>query len=491
MTAEAASRRGPEEAHLAIERFLKASNMPAIQEAGDESILLIPGSYAIGHTRGVLTIEAWNSGRHLSRKITGIEEERPGRLTLAVEKFAKRTGTAVLFDAARAGCERIERRGSRQSFRERFRRFLHRTYTDWRLTELTTEPDLSRSLSPSYPRGAIRRGRCSWAVIAAPPGPDAAGVLTFGLIWLDYLRRRDTHLSVMGLILYLPEGLELTPCLRIRYLDPAAAAFQVYVYSESADAEVDPRDHGNLATGLEACRMPAEPPPDVAALGTLPGVAVCAGAEGSLSYRVNGLEFARFASGRLLAGLETKREVGSSNLREVERLAAELIRVREAGSPAVHPLYRRNPEAWLESQIRRRIENIDASLTPRPVYGQVPAMAGRDRAVLDLLAADRSGRLAVLEVKASEDPHLPLQALDYWMRVDWHARCGDFARAGYFRGIQLRSESPRLLLIAPALEFHPTIEAVVRFFSPSIEVLRIGVSADWRSEPRVMFRLGE
>jgi hypothetical protein len=436
-----------------------------------------------------LTIEAWDSERHLARKITGIEDERPGRLTLAIEKFAKRAGTLALFDTARAGGDVIERRGSRRTFRERFRRFLQRTYPDWRLAELSTEPDLQRSLSPTYPRAALVRGQSCWAAIAAGPGPDAAGVLTYGLIWLDYLRRRETGLTVKGLILYLPDGAELVTCLRIRYLDPSRSAFQVYVYSANAEQEVDPRDHGNLATRLEVCATRAAASEACAHLAALPGVNACEAADGSISYRVNGLEFARLASGRLTYGLATKRELSSENLRETALLAAELARVRSAESASTHPLYRRNPEAWLEARIRAHIEAVDAALLPEPIYGQVPAMAGCDRGVLDLLAADRCGRLAVLEIKASEDPHLPLQALDYWMRVDWHARRGDFGRCGYFPGVKLGAEPPRLLLIAPALEFHPTVETVIGFFSPSVEVVRIGVGADWRREPRVMFRL--
>ena len=61
--------------------------------------------------------------------------------------------------------------------------------------------------------------------------------------------------------------------------------------------------------------------------------------------------------------------------------------------------------------------------------------------------------------------------------------------AGYFPGIALRPEPPRLLLIAPALDFHPTTETVLRFFSPQIDITRIGLSADWRDHPRIMFRL--
>jgi hypothetical protein len=43
----------------------------------------------------------------------------------------------------------------------------------------------------------------------------------------------------------------------------------------------------------------------------------------------------------------------------------------------------------------------------------VPALAGGDRGVLDLLGITRQGRLVVIELKASEDIQMPLQAVDY------------------------------------------------------------------------------
>lgn len=132
---------------------------------------------------------------------------------------------------------------------------------------------------------------------------------------------------------------------------------------------------------------------------------------------------------------------------------------------------------------------MDASLLPEPVYDQVPAFAGGERGILDLLAIDRAGRLAVLELKASADPHLPLQALDYWIRVKWHLDRGEFAAGGYFPGMEVRPEAPRLLLVAPSLEFHPTTEALLGYFSPSIEVERIGLAVEWRQGLHVMFRL--
>jgi hypothetical protein len=168
--------------------------------------------------------------------------------------------------------------------------------------------------------------------------------------------------------------------------------------------------------------------------------------------------------------------------------ARELARLRSPeAADRRHPRYLRNPEAWLESQVRTHIQEIDATLVPAPIYGQVPAFAAADRGVLDLLAIDTSGRLAVIELKASEDVHLPLQALDYWMRVRWHVE-HDFQRNGYFPGQELRNEPPRLLLVSPALDFHSSNELVLRYFSPAIPVERLGVGLQWRRELKVMYR---
>ena len=52
-----------------------------------------------------------------------------------------------------------------------------------------------------------------------------------------------------------------------------------------------------------------------------------------------------------------------------------------------------------------------------------------------------------------------------------------------------RAESPNPSAFAPALEFHPTTEAVLAYFGRDVQVERIGLAADWRSELRIMFRL--
>jgi hypothetical protein len=415
-----------------IERFLASSGEPLLTEDGEGLFSLQTGSYALEETSGRLTIQAWNETRTLARRVTGIESEGRGLLTLSVERFGKRAGVLTLIDAARPSTKQHHRESTRLEVRETFRRFLHRWYPEYQLAELTTGALLNESLSPNFPRAFLRRGSEGWAAIAAPDDPLLADrALTFGLIWLDYLRRREKSRGkastkgrtkgssreclVRGLILYLPAGSERTTCLRLRYLDPGAADYRVWSYtSEGLDFPLDLADYGNLDTEVEPCRGLSDTP-----------------------------------------------------------------------SRAFGPGY---PELMLESQVRASLTKIDPALLTGPVYGQVPAFAATSHGLIDLLAVDSSGRLNVIELKASEDIHLPLQALDYWMRVRWHLERGDFSRAGYFPGVELRREPPRLLLVAPALLFHPANEAVLRYFSHSVPVERIGVGIEWQKSLQVLFR---
>jgi hypothetical protein len=113
--------------------------------------------------------------------------------------------------------------------------------------------------------------------------------------------------------------------------------------------------------------------------------------------------------------------------------------------------------------------------------------AAADRDAIDLLAVSRHGRLAVLELKTVEDIHLPVQALDYWMRVARHAERRELDHL--FPAVPLVAEPPRLLLIAPAICFHPSNRTVLQYFSSSIEVERIGINSDWQRDLRVVLRL--
>ncbi len=117
-----------------------------------------------------------------------------------------------------------------------------------------------------------------------------------------------------------------------------------------------------------------------------------------------------------------------------------LFESRHPEGSARNPLFRLQPESWLQSTLAGDLTQIDDSLGAHIIYHQVPAFAAADRAMLDLLTVTRGGRLAILELKADEDLHFPLQGLDYWIRVHWLQQQrsssgeGELEQNGYFPG---------------------------------------------------------
>jgi len=204
-----------EEARAAIEAFLASARQPALLEPGEELLPLGEGNFALELRGARLTLQAWDRTRNLTRRITGIGAASAGRMEMAVERFAGRQGRMYLLDLERRSGAEMGRRSGRLVFRERFRLFLRRQFPEWTLAELSTEPNLEHSLSPAFPRALLRHGQHAWAAIACPEGGDAAGVVSFGLIWLAHLRHREKRVTVEGLALYLPQGQENAAALRV------------------------------------------------------------------------------------------------------------------------------------------------------------------------------------------------------------------------------------------------------------------------------------
>jgi hypothetical protein len=479
-----------DDAYEAIQRFLAEARQPAVVEPGAHPITIEKDGCMVELTRGRLTFHVWTAESNLVRRITAVSASAAGRLDLTFERFGKQTGMLHLIDLAKPRNQNVTRRAARLTYRERFRRSLLRQFPGATVSDLSSDPDLQRTFSPAYARALVRSGSNAWAAMGVPPdqsSPD--GVLSFGLIWLDHLRHRERRLAVQGLALFMPEGKQHNTCLRLLHLSGLDVQWAVFVYGDGFEDRVDLRDYGNIDTSLPLARTGTPAPEWTDTLGMEPGIETVSLSDGGVSWRVNGLELASFNGSRVEFGIETATPASASNLPEILALGRELLRRRCPDSvDRRSSLFLKNPESWLESRVRSRIVDLDASLLPAPVYGQVPAIAAGERGVLDLLACDYAGRLAVVEVKVSEDLHLPLQALDYWIRVKWHLDRDEFTARGFFPGIGLQKQSPRMLLIAPALNFHPATESILRYFPTGIEVLRIGVSMDWQRGLEVAFR---
>ena len=94
----------------------------------------------------------------------------------------------------------------------------------------------------------------------------------------------------------------------------------------------------------------------------------------------------------------------------------------------------------------------------------------------------------MLELKADEDIHLPLQGIDYWARVEWHHARGEFQSFGYFAGVQLAPGAPLLIMVAPALHVHPATDILLRYISPEIDWTLLGIDERWKNGRKVVFR---
>ena len=179
---------------------------------------------------------------------------------------------------------------------------------------------------------------------------------------------------------------------------------------------------------------------------------------------------------------------------------ARLFRSRHPDGAHNDALFRMQPERWLEARLRAAIDDLLPGLRGEMLYSQVPALSSGERGMLDLLTLDRNGRLAVIELKADEDLHLPMQALDYWIRVralnadrrsapDGTGRAiSAFERQGYFAGAEVSPATPRLLL-GGAGAAHPSRQLpVLRYFSPEIDWELIALSEHWRQQLKIVFR---
>lgn len=142
----------------------------------------------------------------------------------------------------------------------------------------------------------------------------------------------------------------------------------------------------------------------------------------------------------------------------------------------------------MESLVREDVARVDTVLDGRFVYSQVFATTAGEHGILDLLTVTRSGRLAIIELKASEHIHLPFQAADYWLRVRKHLERGEISRYGYFPGVELRQVPPLVYLVAPTLRFHPSTDELLKFLTPELEVMRVGLAESWRGGLRVVLR---
>jgi hypothetical protein len=478
---------------------LCAIGSPEVRENGEWLAGLYGLQYEVHGNGKEALLHLWSGQQSLVRRVLRVAEESRERVVLEVSRFGRARHAQLEFVAP--GVPREARRVEREQFSARLRRMLTDHFPDEAVESLATSADLHRSISGSYTRGLTRRGSEAWAVLGASPKEDAAtmdGILTFGLIWLQQARDRAKRYSVSGLRLFLPRGSSSITAHRMGALaSPHEVELFEYEPLYWRVRRIARSDAGNLATrivprreieqaiagALPLAERIRQLAPEAIRIGVAP-----AGQDVTLRFR--GLEFARWRLGEMLFGLADRQEsLTPGKWASLQALVRKMETHRHALAPDTrHRLYRAQAERWLETLVAADPSRIDARIDPRNIYAQVPAFSSGDRGIIDLLGVTRDGRLAVIELKASEDIHLVLQAVDYWLRVRWHHEQDDFRRYGYFPEVPLSAKPPLLYLVAPAFQFHPSMDIVLRYLSPEIQIARIALAENWRKGLRVVFR---
>jgi hypothetical protein len=493
-----------------LQEFLSAAPDGVVIEDGQVLFDLANSQYSISCEKDRCLLHLWSDERNLVRQVLEAAQ-KDGLLTLSVRRFAQARPVKLEI------CRDRDRRPAtaQRAARARYARLLEsvlRRMPDWHLEKgrLSTTMDLEQSFSPVYARGLLRKGRSALAVLGINQQETQSSIdasLTFGLLWLQACREREAGRSVVeGLRLYVPRKSLSTLQLRLAHLDKNAARFQLFELEENDQSVelIDCSDHGNINTRLVRCPDPSQVRSrfagaisKVLALAPQADLAVLSPTE--ISFRLHGLEFARVRLANAPGSFRVEEEMIFGPPGYETRLNDEtegafcefmamLLSARCTAGDRRDPLWRMYPERWLESLIFKNVAALDSRLYPARVYSQVPAFSASDRAMIDVLTCTHEGRLAVLELKADEDIHLPLQGLDYWARVRWHHSRGEFHDHGYFNGVQLSPRPPLLFLVAPCLRVHPAVDTLLQYFSPEIEWTLLGIDERWREGVKVVFR---
>jgi hypothetical protein len=479
---------------------LLASGRVKVQENGSWLASLEDFHYEVREKAGAILLHLWSQEGTLVRRVIGIEADESGRLALKVTRFGRTRPDQLEFVCRERDPETGQLR--RQQFRARFREMLAQGFPDETVSSLTSAPDLEHSLSGNYVRGMSMAHNRGMAIMAAAPGESPAtydALLTFGLLWLDRSRHLKSRKSVGGLRLFFPEGSGSVIAHRRKAVS-ASIILELYEYDAASRRmrRVDPHDRGNiqswlvprrefegaLALAREAIEPICQLNPAAITAELIPGTS-------EVALRFRGLLFARWGPAGVFFGIGSEQALTPASGAELERLVRKLeVHRSPLASSRQHPLYRAQAERWLESLVIADAARIDARIDPRFLYAQVPAISAGDRGIMDLLGITRDGRLVVMELKASEDVQLVMQATDYWLRVRHHQEEQDFPRYGYFPGLNISSQPPLLLLVAPSLRFHPAADILARCLVRDIEISRVGLNENWRRGLRVILRQG-
>ncbi|MGZ4812878.1 MAG: hypothetical protein ACXVZI_08920, partial [Terriglobales bacterium] len=237
--------------------FLGASTDAVVLEDGAVLFDLRDARYSVSEQHGKCLLHLWSQERNVVRRVLEVERTKD-LLQMSVLRFGQSRPTKLEICRSRDRRSVTAKNTARARYRSMLERLLAREFPGHRLDRLISSSDLERSFGPVYTRGVLRKGNAWTAVLgvnAEELQSSIDGSLTFGLLWLDYLREHCEKGFVESLALFVPARASTVVRARMAHLARSACKWRLFEMDERGAEvqEVDCADAGNIDTRLMRC----------------------------------------------------------------------------------------------------------------------------------------------------------------------------------------------------------------------------------------------
>jgi hypothetical protein len=176
-----------------VEEYIAEHPAAAILEDGRVLFDMRFAKYSIAESHGRCVLQLWSEERNLVRTVVNAQP-RAGSLRLLTRRMGAPKPVALELVPT---CERrtpTARDTARRQYLRLLERVMERAFPEWKVDGLRAATDLEHSFGPAYVRGCLLSGTKAEALIGVGAEESSAmvdGVLTLGLLWLDYCREHS------------------------------------------------------------------------------------------------------------------------------------------------------------------------------------------------------------------------------------------------------------------------------------------------------------
>ena len=206
---------GPESSALpgqfaqAIESFLAEHPAATLIEEGRIIFDMRSARYSVGESHGRCLLQFWSEERNLVRTVVEVQQ-RAHSLRMMTRRMGAPRPQALELVPTSDRRTPTTRDSSRRQYQRMLERVLARYFVDSKIDGFRSAMDLEHSFGLAYVRGRMLKGTHAEAVIGVSASESSAtidGVLTIGILWLDYCRKHaDARKHFGSLKVIVPAG---------------------------------------------------------------------------------------------------------------------------------------------------------------------------------------------------------------------------------------------------------------------------------------------